>query len=105
MFCRSCGNQNKDDALFCVYCGSQMANNMMYNVPMTQSPVIQEKQKKTGISDKTKTGLLITLGTLTLFVAVLFVLVIISLSKDSAKTEGGDEVASDDPKQKIEACI
>lgn len=105
MFCRSCGNQNKDDALFCVYCGSQMANNMMYNVPMTQSPVIQEKQKKTGISDKTKTGLLITLGTLTLFVAVLFVLVIISLSKDSTKTEGGGEVASDDPKQKIEACI
>ncbi|MCR4846581.1 MAG: zinc-ribbon domain-containing protein, partial [Eubacterium sp.] len=24
MFCRYCGNQNKDGAMFCVFCGSQI---------------------------------------------------------------------------------
>ncbi len=132
MFCRYCGNQNKDGAMFCVFCGSQlmsgatpqnqmtpgvtpqnhvtpgtaMQNQMMpqMNYSSQGSVRTETKKKKKVLTNRAKNVLLATLGTLTLLVAVLFVFVIISLTKEDKGKGKGPETASSGTEE-IENCI
>ena len=53
MFCPSCGRQNKENTLFCQYCGKSMQK----NAPVIQENQIPNKAQKAGLSYNAKRGI------------------------------------------------